>query len=463
MADLPSRPIGRPLHRSDPPELKVPLHQGEGNRPNAAFIKSRRVDQRRRSLGAFGNVQWEDPTNPGQPVPPPRPHPKLIERAQAAATAARAANAPESLAPPPIIPTVDPVIPTRPAFVPEITPPPNAVDPQERLRLHRERQQQQQLPTNEPVIPPKPLINGAASKSEEIIRPPNTVNTSTQPEYERLDLPSGCIPYSFSNLNFRLFDPFDLAKLHRARVEQSDTLMIDVIDGTIDQDARDLTVGDFNFLMYRLRLDSYLSSPFKINYTSRYGNACEITLSNSKLEILPLKITQNEYNFYKMQGIVCPTMRAWELAKVNQLDTEQEFLWQRAQYLSIPLNDDPKQDVYKEKIELLQAGGVAIMEKIRDYAEKIAHGVKETITVTDDKFTPAPAIEHLRKTSVELREAAEVFSTTGMQVLELITRANDLSEEADLIEATIKDNKVYIPKSQEVQLNIQLLSFFPGI
>jgi hypothetical protein len=448
----PRPPLNRPLHRSDPPEMKTPSHQGEMRRPTAAQIGARRSATHNRALGAFADITWEDPANVGQPAPPPRPHPKLIERNLEA-------NRQHAETPPP-----GPSRPTSPNRVP---PPSNAIDPEARLKAYRETPSSQQRviaePINEPEeeIIPEPAINRAPNTK--LDTPAVLTRSKTNYNYERLGIPSTCIPYDFADINFRKFDPFDLAKLHRARVEQSDPLMLDVLDGTIDQDARDLSVGDFNFLMYRQRLDSYLHSPFKINYKSRYGNDCEVILNDSNLKIIKLEMSQEEYDDWKAQGLVIPTMRDWELAQVNKLDVEQTWLWGRAQYLYVPLTGDPKQNLFEEKITLLQENGTEGLERIRDYSERIKHGVEETVDVTDNKFEPKTAIEYLRQRSTELRQAAEVFSSADIAVMQLIVQSNELSDEADLIEATIAKNETYKPRGEQIPLSIDLLSFFPQI
>lgn len=92
-------------------------------------------------------------------------------------------------------------------------------------------------------------------------------------EYLPLQLPSNFVYYPFKRLNAKLVRGVQQAKLVRAAKEGSTRLTVEAITSLLGDgiNAADLTVPDFFYVMYWLRLASYTAFPF--NHVARCNNA----------------------------------------------------------------------------------------------------------------------------------------------------------------------------------------------
>jgi hypothetical protein len=81
-------------------------------------------------------------------------------------------------------------------------------------------------------------------------------------------LPSGMGFYpDFDTLAVRPMGPLEGAKMHRAVIEQSVRHQVDAISATLDRSAYAITMGDFQYLMYWSRLNSFKKFPVKLEFT----------------------------------------------------------------------------------------------------------------------------------------------------------------------------------------------------
>ena len=88
--------------------------------------------------------------------------------------------------------------------------------------------------------------------------------------YQRIDadtLPSKGLFYEFTALSIRKFHIPELKKVYRARTTSSFRTLVEAIQSTIDRDLFQMTIGDFWYLMYWHRINSYLSAPLEISFT----------------------------------------------------------------------------------------------------------------------------------------------------------------------------------------------------
>lgn len=74
-------------------------------------------------------------------------------------------------------------------------------------------------------------------------------------------LPSAYMFYTWDTLSIRPFVLSDLKKIYRAHESTSLRTLMEVIDGTVDRDGTQLTIGDFLYLMYWHRINSYKRNP----------------------------------------------------------------------------------------------------------------------------------------------------------------------------------------------------------
>ena len=106
------------------------------------------------------------------------------------------------------------------------------------------------------------------------------VNNIQNDKYQSISLPSGFIFYDFKDLKARKFEVRDLAKMSKVMKTESHKLFKEVIQNCIDRDVDSLTPGDFKYLCYWLRLNSYPNSPMSINWKSKYGTITYLLLIN---------------------------------------------------------------------------------------------------------------------------------------------------------------------------------------
>lgn len=79
-------------------------------------------------------------------------------------------------------------------------------------------------------------------------------------------LPSQGVFYPYDDLSIRKMNYLDLKKMCRAQATKSFRTMVEVIAATVDRPVMQMTSGDFWYLMYWHRINSYLTSPMTIEY-----------------------------------------------------------------------------------------------------------------------------------------------------------------------------------------------------
>lgn len=84
--------------------------------------------------------------------------------------------------------------------------------------------------------------------------------------YQEVFLPSKFLPYSFKRIMIRQLTRGEIKAVIRAKASGSHRHLIQAVDQTIDQDVYDLTIGDFWYLMYWHRINSYKRTPFNVTW-----------------------------------------------------------------------------------------------------------------------------------------------------------------------------------------------------
>ena len=79
-------------------------------------------------------------------------------------------------------------------------------------------------------------------------------------------MPSRFYFYSWDSLSIRRFTLLDLRKIYTAGSTQDLRTLAEGINSSIDKDVFSLTIGDFWFLMYWHRLNSYKKHPWNIQF-----------------------------------------------------------------------------------------------------------------------------------------------------------------------------------------------------
>ena len=113
-----------------------------------------------------------------------------------------------------------------------------------------------------PGIPPQPVSQPKPASSVQVRvdeSRPEATDAPSDPSATTVFLPSRCEFYNFSSISLKRPKGFHQAKFHRAAVEQKDRHVADALSSLMPTGIRseELTIPDFYFVMYWLRLNCY--------------------------------------------------------------------------------------------------------------------------------------------------------------------------------------------------------------
>lgn len=315
---------------------------------------------------------------------------------------------------------------------------------------------------NEIQTKPGPMDSSSLTANTSIKSDFEPIHDEVEQGWTRTGLPSKCIFYDFNDVKVKPFGLPELVAINAAVQNRSVSMFYDAMNPCLNVDIRDLTASDLKFLMYWWRLNSFSRSPFTVKWNSRYGNECQKRVPPvNDLKIIELKITKDEYLKFKEKGIYMPTLRELEMVEDPNRDTTNDFLLQRAQYI---LSDTTGENYWTDRIDKLNAGGIPLLEDIRDFAELIEHGVEETITVTDENFKPEEAAKFLLDAANVLEKMVEqADNQSAAELGSLTNRVVYFRQEAEEIEQALKAGEEVKPKEENIVLTINTMDFFPGI
>jgi len=260
------------------------------------------------------------------------------------------------------------------------------------------------LPNRAPVPPAVPDVPKANVKEE--TTPKIETTKAVESYYERLDLPSKCVPYDFESISIRKVTAIDQAKITRAVKHANMSILLDALSATLTCDIRLLGPEDFKAVCYWHRTNSYLRRPINISWTSVYGNKCTDTAKSMKYETNELKKSRADYAEYRAKGFVLPTMGDLEILEQIQ-DEETIHLFNNAQYIdAAPLasriaeleatSSSPSVDARIEKLNTMSIErGIDIYDDIADYAAEFDFNVIEKAVVADPTSDFAAARDYL--------------------------------------------------------------------
>jgi hypothetical protein len=318
-------------------------------------------------------------------------------------------------------------------------------------------------PSSIPSTPLKPTVISTVEKNDSVepqdktqlkISIPTYVKNLVGPTHQRVGLPSGFIPYEWKELQVRPFGVQDICNLDKAKEEDNFSILIDTIGGCMDQNVRELTIPDWRYLMYWLRLNSYPKSPYKITWTSKYSNPNELIVNSTNLKIITFNMPAEEYKTWTDQGFMLPTVRDMEIFRTEDLDRDTDWLYRHAQYI--------EGDTVEEKIQNLKDFGIDGISLANEFVSKIDYGVDETIEATDTKFDAQKWLDNLTTEIAELTRRNLAISDNEVHTaLEL--RIQDLEAKAKEIQEDLKANKEVLPEKETVNIPMDITSFFPWL
>lgn len=294
------------------------------------------------------------------------------------------------------------------------------------------------------------------------------VNREVTTLHERWDPPSRCLFYSWSEVFVRRLVLDDLILLNRALSRNDTTLLLDALGATTTQDIRELTIPDFRHLMFWHRLNSYIKSPYTVNWISQYGNKNETLIKSSSLIEKELEMSEEDVMAWRDRGFTVPTCRDLEIFETAKMDEDTTFLFNRAQWLSLDgledeierlrIRKDPTPTL-TARINRLRNGDIGILEDVRDFRESLGdYGVTEVIKVTDAHFDAEKWLGQLRVDLDALQKAAELSPD-----LDFTTEINLLEVEVREAEAKKARGETITAKEEEVPLSFNAWNLFPGV
>lgn len=274
-------------------------------------------------------------------------------------------------------------------------------------------------------VAPPPRDFGQSTALTPPYAPQNNTDVPLPIHWVQQEFPSKSIPYlhlgqSSEGIYVRELDMTTLSQVHAAQTSRSLSMLLDALQACIKLDIRKLTVPDFYFFVYWLRMTSYPKTPLHVTWTSKYGNENRTRCTKSDFEIIELGMTPEEYQGWMDMEITFPTMRDFELLQEDDFTEDPATAWlaQYAQYAYIPAEQLTVQDgevegetrpvnreEYMElKLQRLKSLGVQVIQSITDFSEAMDHGVLEQVRVRDDKFELDTAIDFVEKEISHLRD-----------------------------------------------------------
>lgn len=310
---------------------------------------------------------------------------------------------------------------------------------------------------------------GTASQQQMRNRFSNTSSLSTskdidvgmmQDGWTSLEFPSRMIAYDVDDIQVKPINVGILSRVHAAQQAKSFSLLIDAIQNCCNYDLRALTVPDFYYFMYWLRINSYPKSPLKVNWTSKYGNANSTITRMSHYDIKELEMTKEEYFGYLERGLCFPTIRETEYSMENEdtLPEDEKWLIGYAQYIYVEDNK-PDHNYIKRKIEHFKTLGNDILTDIEEFSSKMEHGVIEQVRVSDEKFELESAIKHMREeietTSRLIEQAAESGELENIRALGGLAQHIDKRiEEVEALEKALEEGIEVTPDEEVVDIGV---------
>lgn len=105
--------------------------------------------------------------------------------------------------------------------------------------------------------------------AQKVHRLPLTIDFNRQctVAHEDISLPSEFVSYDWNDIQIRRFNIEELRSIVRARTTGNLRHLVRAVDATLTRPVTDLTQGDFWYIMYWHRINSYKKSPFVLEWT----------------------------------------------------------------------------------------------------------------------------------------------------------------------------------------------------
>lgn len=287
------------------------------------------------------------------------------------------------------------------------------------------------------------------------------VNSAPSEQYRRVELPSRGVFYP-SAIFCRPLSPREVMHLASIRRSEDQSMLFDVLNNCVQNfDLRDLTLADFNFFFYWLRLNTFPSKPIKIRYISKYGNENQVEIAATNLSVTTLDITAEDYAKWCEKGFVAPSLRDGEefnreIAKYSEQEKATlTYAFSYAQFL--------QGDTIAEKLEKYYQLSTETMFEIIEFSEIFKYGVEEQVDVFDAKFNTQDAIAKLKADLADFEEldTTEIVNPVALQRLRAVQQ--EIRDDLDRImrESETSNTGEAAPSSETITFQLNVEDFFP--
>lgn len=269
---------------------------------------------------------------------------------------------------------------------------------------------QQNQPVQQRPIIPVPA-SAPVGQGIPVVQPGFTVPTSEE-EAVAVDLPSNYAFYDFKALYVRPFKGRNMAKLSRAREEGSTQFTVEAVSSVLSTPeghqhvAFKLTVPDFYYMLYWLRLNSFTKTSFIHNSTCpnpvhieqvSKGEVAADTLKHSEiitratLKETKLLVIPNEADYVlDYPGVrvkVCTMQDALEMTEDPDFVNEEfRYAAEVACYLDMNIDNGDgtlRKASLKERIEVVYDMSPDDINTVKNYEKAISdYGIVESVEVT---------------------------------------------------------------------------------
>lgn len=332
--------------------------------------------------------------------------------------------------------------------------------------------------SNDDGLIPRKIVGEEDNKDEEvdsqleykkflaaIIHRPYAVQGPTD-RFQEIFLPSSNIFYGSQTVLGRKLNFENMRKLARVAKTPDPKLTVESIRDCLSIDIQTLTFGDFVYFLYWLRSVSLPKSPITLNWQSRYGTSEKMTVNMSKFKETRIDVTEElleELEYYDNLGLTFP--RVYDMTSTMSYDIDPEdpeveqWVLEQVQYFK-PLPGERVGARIKRFSETMD-NDLSLLDELSVFKDKFNHGVEEIVKVQVDpkKFNPKEAIVHLR---TEAEMLVKISEQEGFDA-EAYKKADEYRKEAEEIEQKIEKGEGVIPRSEQLNVRIDLQSFFSGI
>lgn len=282
------------------------------------------------------------------------------------------------------------------------------------------------------------------------------------PFASRESLPSNGVFYHIDDLTIAPLSVPAYAMLYKARRENNESGLIDVLCSACNVDLRELSLRDFRYLMYKIRILSSLKAPYNLTYTSLYGNRNSFSI-NDTMAVKLLEVDPEEYTRAQARGLVIPSLRDFEEfnSQRERLGDEGDFYWPRAQYCQ---GDSVEEKIHTLKTRSRQLGirPADFLVEIDEFAAKFDdYGVIESVELADKLFEPQKAIEYFTNLLSDLDSILLSGAIDAGRFEQLTERRDSLRTELQRIQTELSNTGEAAPMRETILFSIEIADFFP--